>query len=696
MSIVIDSGQDWSFDQIYQIYDEIETIGVKEMGYNIYPNQVEMITASQMLDAYASIGMPIYYNHWSFGKHFIKNRDLYMHNRQGLAYEIVINSNPCLVYIMEQNTMLMQTLVLAHAGIGHNHFFKNNTLFTDWTQASNIIDYLEFARTFVNNCEEKYGVDRVEQVLDAAHALMNNGVFRFPHKEPLSFKKEMDRKIHQALDEEQNYNDLWKTLPATQKTISSEDKELLTRQKMLHLPEGNLLYFIEAHSPTLKTWQKEILRIVRNVSQYFYPQSQTQLMNEGCLVAGSLIETDRGLLLIEDIVNNHFCPLLKDKNMKNEKIYDHFENSNVNRIKIITDRGYTIHGGENHQILIQGKYIALKELKEGDELQLTPGNDLFSMRQVELPKIEPRRTITTKNIEKMTGITNGYYYGLLNGRYKLKDSNKVAFELYDSLRNNNIIGNFSNNDKVNITTPKYLDEEFAYMIGCFIGDGNIRKGRLTLTNTDDDIIQRYSNCLTQQFGLIVKKNAKPNPINLICYDVTVNSDTFVSWFSHNFNFSYGNTTAKKKIPSLLLQSQKQDIKALLQGLFDTDGCIHVSNKNQPQVDYTSISHDLLKVMHQLLLKFDVISTLNLTNKKGKITICGQETKNFFENIGFYCHRKQIRLQNILQERKRNFNTRNTKIKIVQIDKDVGTTYDFSVTETHSYNTNGFIHHNCAT
>ena len=44
----------------------------------------------------------------------------------GLAYEIVINSSPCISYLMEGNTATMQALVIAHAAFGHNHFFKNN------------------------------------------------------------------------------------------------------------------------------------------------------------------------------------------------------------------------------------------------------------------------------------------------------------------------------------------------------------------------------------------------------------------------------------------------------------------------------------------------------------------------------------------------------------------------------------------
>src|SRR3546814_9687345 len=88
-----------------------------------------------MLDADATIGRPLMYNHWSFGKHFAIHESQYRRGMNGLAYEIVINSSPCISYIMEENSMTMQTLVIAHAAFGHNHFFKNNHLFQQWTDA---------------------------------------------------------------------------------------------------------------------------------------------------------------------------------------------------------------------------------------------------------------------------------------------------------------------------------------------------------------------------------------------------------------------------------------------------------------------------------------------------------------------------------------------------------------------------------
>ena len=46
-------GADWDFGTIQRINDAVEAIGVGEMGLDVYPNQIEVFTAEQMLDAYA-------------------------------------------------------------------------------------------------------------------------------------------------------------------------------------------------------------------------------------------------------------------------------------------------------------------------------------------------------------------------------------------------------------------------------------------------------------------------------------------------------------------------------------------------------------------------------------------------------------------------------------------------------------------
>ncbi len=141
-------GSEWDFETMERTYDAIEKVALEDLGLDVYANQIEIISSEQMLDAYASHGMPLMYRHWSFGKHFTREAELYRRGRSGLAYEIVINSNPCISYNMEGNTMAVQALVMAHAAFGHNHFFKNNYLFRQWTNAEAILEYLDFARNY--------------------------------------------------------------------------------------------------------------------------------------------------------------------------------------------------------------------------------------------------------------------------------------------------------------------------------------------------------------------------------------------------------------------------------------------------------------------------------------------------------------------------------------------------------------------
>ena len=272
---------DWDFDTIRRIYDACERIALGELGLDVYPNQIETITAEQMLDAYSSSGMPLFYKHWSFGKHFAHHEAVYRRGFGDLAYEIVINSNPCISYIMEENSATMQTLVIAHAAFGHNHFFKNNYLFKQWTDADGILDYLDFAKNYISECEERYGHLAVERLLDAAHALNSQAVHRYPRRTKPDLRSEERRAEERRRHDEQMYNDLWRTVPKSDKPrsgVSDEER----RRALLQLPQENVLYFLEKTAPKLAPWQREVLRIVRNVAQYFYPQRQTKVMNEGC------------------------------------------------------------------------------------------------------------------------------------------------------------------------------------------------------------------------------------------------------------------------------------------------------------------------------------------------------------------------------------------------------------------------------
>ncbi len=272
-------GKDWSFETLQNIHNAAEKVAKEELGLDTFPNQIEVITAEQMLDAYSSTGMPLLYRHWSFGKRFAQYEGVYRAGLQGLAYEIVINSNPCISYVMEENSATMQALVIAHAAFGHNHFFKNNYQFRQWTDPAGILDYLAYAKNYIAACEERYGDMEVERLLDAAHALSGQGVDRYPRKRPMSLAEEERRDRERRAESERLYDDLWRTVP---RSGDSARKTVDHQRALLRLPQENVLYFLEKAAPKLLPWQREILRIVRLIAQYFYPQQQTKVMNEGC------------------------------------------------------------------------------------------------------------------------------------------------------------------------------------------------------------------------------------------------------------------------------------------------------------------------------------------------------------------------------------------------------------------------------
>ncbi len=271
----LSEGSEWTFE-LLDTYDREIGLAAAHYGLDTYPRQIEVISSEQMIDAYASVGMPVGYHHWSYGKGFLSTQKSYQRGQMGLAYEIVINSSPCIAYLMEENTMTMQALVIAHAAYGHNSFFKGNYLFRTWTDAEGILDYLVFARNFIAECEQRHGEEAVENMLDSCHALMNYGVDRYKRPTRLSMAKEQARLVERETYLQSQVNDLWRTLPTRQ--VADEQHQ---GSRFPAEPQENLLYFIEKNAPRLEPWQREIVRIVRKIAQYFYPQRQTQVMNEG-------------------------------------------------------------------------------------------------------------------------------------------------------------------------------------------------------------------------------------------------------------------------------------------------------------------------------------------------------------------------------------------------------------------------------
>ena len=268
----IATGSEWTLP-ILERFDKALAAHAAKLQLATYPVQYELITAEQMIDLCSTVGMPMHYPHWGFGKQLVGQERGYRKGQSGLAYEIVINTNPSLVYLMETNSLALQVLVMAHAAYGHNAFFRSNYLFQQFTHADSILDYLKFARDYVLQCEQQRGWREVEKVLDCCHAIAPYGVDRYRRPGRLSAKRERERQAERLRFAERHFNADYAYLYNGAKAANGAANGFE--------PQENLLYFIEKHAPKLAPWQRELVRIVRKVAQYFYPQRLTKVANEG-------------------------------------------------------------------------------------------------------------------------------------------------------------------------------------------------------------------------------------------------------------------------------------------------------------------------------------------------------------------------------------------------------------------------------
>lgn len=680
------TGTEWSFPLLEKTYKAIEEIALNELGLDVYPNDIEIITSEQMVDAYSAVGMPINYHHWSFGKSFTQNWTSYQKGHQGLAYEIVINSNPCISYLMEENTMTMQALVIAHAAFGHNFFFKNNHLFKEWTDASSIIDYLVFAKNYIAQCEEREGREAVEKVLDSCHALMDYGVN--PYKKPsrLSAKREAERNKARLAYQESRVNELFDTL------IKEQDKDDGKPRNFPREPESNILYFCEKYSPDAPEWKREIIRIVRKISQYFYPQRQTQVMNEGCLVAGSLISTSDGLIPIEEIVGNRQVRAVWDGENW-QKIYDWFDHAPKKRIKIKTHHGYTIHGGADHKVMIDGKWMELNQFKIGDTLPIDVSNETFAYDYVDVPPPDFSMRLTHPQISEATGIPISYYQSVKKGRHACSEARTGAFALHDQLFCEFAENRYDQGFETMTAYPVQLTEDFGYWLGVLIGDGSMSdRGRaVSIVNADQELLDNWKRIGDRLFGMegIIEPVPEEAKTRIHYYSMAL-----LHWLRDNLDIKVGYAAPIKEIPALVLRSPRSVVAAFLRGLFDADGC--AANQPGGTVVYISRSEALATTVQQVLLQFGVISRIRQQNDlRYRLAVTGQDTAIFAKNVGFGLSRKQERLLDTISKVKRRRPRRMTT-KVIAIEEDFGKTYDFSVSDTHRYVSGAFRHHNCAT
>lgn len=244
---------------------------VKLFQLDCYAQEFEICDHNEMIGYMAYSGMPSRYSHWSFGKSFERQKTLYDHGAAGLPYEMVINSDPCVAYLMRDNTLLLQILTIAHV-YGHNDFFKNNFTFTSGLDAKYSLEMFKNHANRISHYIEdpSIGIEAVEAILDHAHSIS----FQCSRNLAIAKLSQSEQRMRRWQDSIPPEDPNWKIHPKREHSPPDLSKVPLE-------PDEDLLLFIAEFNPYLAEWQRDILRIVAAEAQYFVPQMETKIMNEG-------------------------------------------------------------------------------------------------------------------------------------------------------------------------------------------------------------------------------------------------------------------------------------------------------------------------------------------------------------------------------------------------------------------------------
>lgn len=249
-----------------------------EYGLDFYEVIFELLDYQQMNMVAAYGGFPSRYPHWRFGMEYEQLSKGYAYGLQKI-YEMVINNDPSYAYLLRANKVIDQKMVMAHV-LGHVDFFKNNF----WFSATNrkMMDEMANHGQRIRRYMDRLGVDEVERFIDVVLSIDNLIDVHAPF-----IKREYDKE--HFLEEAPSVRKL-KAKDYMDEYINPEhfvreqqDKLKKTEQKKERIPENpmkDVMLFLIRFAP-LKSWQLDILEMLREEAYYYAPQGQTKIMNEG-------------------------------------------------------------------------------------------------------------------------------------------------------------------------------------------------------------------------------------------------------------------------------------------------------------------------------------------------------------------------------------------------------------------------------
>jgi len=593
-----------------------------ELGLDPFPVHFEVVPAHVIYEL-SAYALPARFSHWTFGRDYHVQKTMYEYGVSRI-YELVFNTDPAQAFLLDVNDMVAHKLVIAHV-YGHSDFFKNNIYFEHTDRK--MIERARLHAERIRHYEMVHGPLVVEQFLDAVLSIEE-------HIDPvLPTYGAPPRK-----QETQNAQPAGDTFEDLFYMVQPKPKPEPKPRKIPEEPQKDLLLFIRDHSRVLEDWQRDIISMIREEMLYFLPQIKTKIINEGwaCATGDSLLITSRGIMRFDALYAERQSPVSVAIGEPSAScaVLDYHCQPDTPTIRITTKRGFTIEGAHQHRVRLRdGRWVYLQDIAIGDEVALAVGTEIWSESYQPLPA--PRSRSAT---------------------------------LADALN-----------------LPEHLDEEFAYLLGYFVGDGNFTKSGIGFTTGDAEIVERLTSLL-RSWGCNprVKYDLQNNSAR---WRIAVHSRTLRELLIA-IGLSPERKARQKIVPPIVLQSPREVVAAFLRGYFDAD-----AYAGSAGVILSSASESLIRTVQTVLLNFGVLSSISpLQQGVYQLAIRGASARVFAEKIGFGLKRKAEALQRYIENR-HWFCRQEPFDPVVKIERGRADVYDITVAHAHRYVANGMIHHN---
>jgi stage V sporulation protein R len=674
---------------VAELSDAIERIWeiAKRNGLDPYPVNFELVPATIMYE-FGSYGLPGRFSHWSRGKAYYRMKTEYDYGLSKI-YELVVNTNPSYAFLMEQNDLLQNKVVVAHV-LGHTDMFKHNVYFKH--TAKNMIDKVSVNADRLRKYEYDHGTLVVERFLDAVLAIEEHidPNFRITRGDPNAEDKDSESGSQRT----SQYDDLWSLAErkARQEAADDEQRSRTKRRRFPAEPEKDLLLFMAQHAPNLEEWQRDVLLVVREEMQYFVPQMQTKTLNEGwaCLVGSSLVTTEQGLLrydaLHERLALGEHIAVVSGKG-EQSAVTDRHIRRGAATIRLRTRRGLVLEGAEEHKLSVGlDRWIALKDMQVGQRIPLSVGNNIWAKEVAPLPVPVPVLRSTAADVAVAAGVSVVTVNRYLDGGATLSDV-RIAAALAQTQYQRGHAGRKFYSRRSPITTPIHMTSEFAEFLGYLIGDGNIHTSKQAIgyTTGDRELADRYAALVTTLFAIEPKvfwddrtANGKGGRWRVVFYSANVLD------LLRSLGVDVHAKARNKRIPDVILRSPKPVVSAFLRAYLDCDGCA----SRTAGVILSTFSEDIAQTLQVLLLNYGILSRRHGPN----VGITGASAALYEREIGFGLARKQEKLREYIA-RHQWFHAEDPTDEVVAIEHSVADVYDITVERSHRYVANGMLHHN---